>query len=120
MDLVWLIPVIALHASELVRYLLPLILLVWVWKNGVKDVNTHRMGALGDDLVNGCFMKGVWALRKCVSLCLPDRDVYIPALASHPIGVEKHFKKAEGIAENVSSGNLDSILTCLEEISKGT
>lgn len=83
-------------------------------------MNTRGMGALGADLVNGCFMKGVWALRKLLSLCLPERDISIPALASHPIGVEKNFKKAEGMAENISGGNLDAILACLEEISKGT
>lgn len=85
MDLVWLIPVIALHASELVRYLLPLILLVWVWKNGVKDVNTHRMGALGDDLVNGCFMKGVGTQKVCVPL--PTRQGCL-----HPcLGITSHW-----------------------------
>lgn len=86
-------------------------------KGVVKRGNICGMGALSADLANGCFMKGVWALRKWVPLCLLEGDNAIPALASHPIGVEEHFKRAGRTIENISSDILDSFVTCSEEIS---
>lgn len=51
------------------------------------------MGAPGADLANGCFRKGVWALRKWVPLCLLAGYDAIPALTPPPFGVEECFKR---------------------------